>query len=190
MYAWLLYGHLLGVGLLVAGTAVYIGGVAGLRRARTVDELRTFSALTRLGERLLIPGALTLLVFGLTLAARYWSLTEGWILAAIGLVVAQGIIGSAVTEPVLRRLRVALDHNPTPEPAKVIALARAPTLHAGSRIAIVILVELELLMTIKPGSRLLLLTLLATLILAIALAAPVYRDRSSARSARGTSSAR
>jgi hypothetical protein len=45
---------------------------------------------------LVLIGGPILVATGLTLAIRYWSLTDGWIATAIVLVIAQGIVGSLV----------------------------------------------------------------------------------------------
>lgn len=173
MYEWLLYGHLVGVGLLVVGMGIHVASVEGLRRGGTVAQLCQLVALGHVGLRLLIAGAVTLLGFGLLLAVRYWALTDGWIVAALGLIVFQGVLGAVVSEPGMKTLSDALAESP--DPAEVLRAGPAWSLCAAGRASIVTLLELELLMTLKPEGELLLWSLVVTVLVAAALAATSWR---------------
>ena len=108
MYEWLLFGHLFGVVLLVGGFAVFAAGVDRLARAHTLAELRGLIAVATVGERLVLAGGVCLIPFGLTMAARYWSFSDGWIVASVGLMLVQGATGSAVVSPRVRRCMLRL----------------------------------------------------------------------------------
>jgi hypothetical protein len=90
-YEWLLFLHLIGafamVGSVVAFTMLLVGGtrVAGPQ-------------LTFLGRRLFEVGGLLTLVFGIWLSLDDYSITDGWILAALVLWVIGGGSGSRVGE--------------------------------------------------------------------------------------------
>jgi hypothetical protein len=97
-------------------------------------------------------GAGLLVAAGLTLAARFWSFSYGWIATSIGLVITQGVAGSIVGRRI-DRLRGALQSAPDGVPsADLTALARDPVLHAFSRISVAIIVEILFLMSVKPAA--------------------------------------
>src|SRR6266545_2312438 len=85
MYPWLLFGHLLGVVLFVTGWGIYVASVDGYRRVQMVAQLRALSGLTVVGERVLAAGGLLLIGFGLALAAKFYSFSAAWLVAALGL---------------------------------------------------------------------------------------------------------
>jgi hypothetical protein len=89
---------------------------------------------------------------GLTLAARFWSFSDGWIGNSIGLVITLGIAGSIVGRSI-DRLRGALQSAPDGVPsADLTLLARNPVLHASSRISVAIIGEILFLMSVKPAA--------------------------------------
>ena len=151
MYEWLLFTHLLGVALLLAGLGVHVVSVERLRSAPRVADMRVLLASAKYGERLVFIGAGLLVTAGLTLAARFWSFKDGWIATSIGLVVAQGIAGSILGRR-MERLRGALESAPGGVPTTDLAvLARDPVLHASNRISVTIIVEILFLMSVKPA---------------------------------------
>jgi hypothetical protein len=101
-------------------------------------------------------GAGLLVAAGLTLAARFWSFSDGWIGTSIGLVITLGIAGSIVGRSI-DRLRGALQSAPDGVPdgvpsADLTLLARNPVLHASSRISVAIIGEILFLMSVKPAA--------------------------------------
>lgn len=84
MYAWLTFGHLLGLALLAAGMGVETVASARLRRASTLAQLRTWQ---RLPVEKVTGVGLLLVVTGLAMAWQGWSFSDGWIVAALMLVV-------------------------------------------------------------------------------------------------------
>lgn len=160
MYQWLLYGHLLGVVLLVLGTGVFIAGVEGLRRGNDVQELRTSLDIAHLGTRVLAPGGALLLGFGIAMATMHWSMADTWIVAALVLVALMGANGMHAQRR-LRVLATGLDHAPEgPLPPALRRMSRARGLHASNRAGLPILAELEFLMTMKPATGQLIVSLI------------------------------
>lgn len=165
MYQLLLFGHLIGVGLLVLGTGVFLAGTEGLRRAGSSADLRAAAALAHAGTWLLAPGGLTLLTFGLVLVADSWSFTEPWIVASLLLV---GVLGAngVRSERWLGRVQHALraagnDIHP---------IVRAPAHHGANRATLAVLAEIEFLMTVKPAGTALFASVLVAAVAAAALA--------------------
>ena len=152
MYQWLLFGHLLGVAVMLAGLGVHMVSVERLGQARTVTELRLLLGAAKYGERMAVGGAAVLVAAGITMAARFWSFADAWIATSIGLVIAQGLTGSVIVDRRIKRLRAAVESAPDGALCtNMRVLARDPLLHAGSRIAVPIIVEILFLMTVKPS---------------------------------------
>jgi hypothetical protein len=162
MYQWLLYGHLVGVLLLVLGSGIFIAGVEGLRRGDDVDALRASLSIVTTGVRAMAPGGMLLLGFGIVMAVVHWSLLDVWIVAALVLVIAMGANGLYV-ERRLRILGAVLDdvRDGQLSPA-ARRLSHAPQLHAANRAGLPVLAELEYLMTVKPGATGVVFSLLVT----------------------------
>lgn len=143
MYEWLLFGHVLGVAVLLAGVGIYVVSVERLRQAPTVTELGLLVAAADRGERIAFIGAAPLVAAGVTMAVRFWSLSDGWIATSMGVVVAMGLAGSIVDRR-MKRLRAALRSAPDEEsPSTDLSmLARNPVLHASNRIYVALVVEI------------------------------------------------
>jgi hypothetical protein len=151
VYAWLLYVHLLGVGLLLAGLGAHIVSVERLRRAETTRELAALMSTSELGSKLVLVGGPVLIAAGLTMAIRSWSLTDGWIGTAIALVLGQGVLGSIVDRR-LQAIRSALGGQPEEKPSGDLSARVAdPILHAGNGVSVALIVEILLLMSVKPA---------------------------------------
>lgn len=152
MYAWLLFGHLLGMALLIGGVSAYALSVEQLRRTRTVDDVRLLLRIASLGERLLIAGGPLLIGAGLGLAARFWSFSQGWIATAIGLVAFQGL-WSLIVEVRIRRLRAVVDQaSSRTTDADLRRATRDPVLPIGNRFSAAVIIEILYLMTVKPAA--------------------------------------
>lgn len=106
---------------------------------------------------MLAPGGVILLGFGLTLAARSWSFTQPWILASLVLV---GLLGGNGLRSARWLARV--DSAARSARSGLPPVLRAPLQHGANRATLIVLAELELLMTVKPESTALLASLLVT----------------------------
>src|SRR6266540_1803739 len=106
LYTWLKFGHLVGLVLLSGGMATQLIAYAGLLRAGTVGKLRTWQKLPK--ERLTDGGMGLLILTGLAMAGQSWSFTDGWILAAIGVLAVTIAAAVAGVGPRNTRLKAAL----------------------------------------------------------------------------------
>ena len=182
MYEWLLFGHLLGVAVLLAGLGVHVVSVDRLRQAQTVTELRVLLGAAKYGERMVFIGAGLLVAAGLTMAAGFWSFSDGWIATSIGLVVAQGSAGS-VTGRRMGPLRIALRSAPDGVPStELTVLARNPTLHASNRVSVALIAEILFLMSVKPTFSGILWSLLTAAVVATLASWPLFTRRLASRS--------
>lgn len=151
MYEWLLYAHLLGVALALAGLGAHTVSVERLRRSETTRELDALMSTSELGTRLVLIGGPLLIAAGLTMAIRSWSLTDGWIATAIALVLGQGVLGSIVDRR-LKDMRTAVRAEPEGKPSSELSARMSdPVLHAGNGVSVAVIAEVLLLMTVKPA---------------------------------------
>jgi hypothetical protein len=180
MRSWLLFGHLVGVVLVVGASLAQVLGASVMRRATTVVELRTLQRVVAPSAPLGGIGMLLLLATGLTMAARDWSFTDGWISTSIGLLAAAIITSLLLVTPRSRRLREALgDPAPTgAAPAEVTDAARDRVLHVTQRALLVVQFEIVALMVLKPAGGGILASLLAAAVVAAAISLPVATGRS------------
>ena len=169
MYRWLLYGHLLGVGLLVLGTGAYwIATEALLRSDRPAHEPGLLSIVEH-GLRVVIVGGAVLLGFGVALASHLDVLSEPWVLSAFVLIGLQGVSGRVLAERPLRRLEAqAATGVASVGSDRDHAAARA--MNAAARGSLPVLAQLELLMAVKPEPPLLAWSVIAASGLAAVLA--------------------
>jgi hypothetical protein len=123
-------------------------GVERLRHAETASNVAALLLIAERGGTLVLVGGPILVAAGLTLAIRYWSLTDGWIATAIALVIVQGIAGSLVDHR-LRALRESIEVGV--RASAIGGVVNDKLLHAGNGISVAVIAEILLLMTVKPA---------------------------------------
>lgn len=107
---WALLLHLSGVVLLFAGAAVAGVAHAGARRREQPGEVAALLGLTRVGVLLVAVGALIVFGSGLWLievSNGFYSLGDGWIAGALGLLVLSFLLGAAGGQKPKRARRLA-----------------------------------------------------------------------------------
>jgi hypothetical protein len=152
LYTWLKFGHLVGLVLLSGGMVTQMIAYAGLLRAGTVGELRTWQKLPK--ERLTDGDMGLLILTGLAMAGQGWSFTDGWILAAIGVLavtIAAAVAGVGPRNTRLKAALAAAGDGAAAAPAELTAPARDPVLHGAMRLQLVALLEIVYLMVRKPS---------------------------------------
>jgi hypothetical protein len=191
VYTWLKFGHLVGLVLLSGGMAVQLVAYAGLLRAGTVGELRTWHKLPK--DRLTDAGMGLLILTGLAMARQRWSFTNGWILAAIGVLAVTIAAAVAGVGPRATRLKAALaaaGDDAAAAPAELTAPARDPMLHGAMRLQLVALVEIVYLMARKPSGMVgILVSLLVAAAAVVAVCWPLVGGRHAGMPGRSSQSA-
>jgi hypothetical protein len=97
LHQWLLFGHILGAMAWLGGGVVLALLAARVRRREDVAAYRDFAGtLTFVGPRVLMPGVIAVLVFGLWMVLEDpgWDFGQLWIQVAIGLFAAAFVIGA------------------------------------------------------------------------------------------------
>ena len=155
-YEWLLFLHLLSAFALVSGVvAIAALNVAAVQRERP-SEIALLMRLGKIPERVLEIGLGGVLVFGIWLAfdVDEYSITDGWILAALALWVVSsalgGIGGSRAQKARVEAERLAAAGDvATPELLAQVRDRTTAMLNGGSGLATLLILAL---MIWKPGT--------------------------------------
>jgi hypothetical protein len=178
LYTLLKAGHMVGLLLLSGGMAIQLIAYAGLLRAGTVGELRTWQKLPK--ERLTDGGMGLLILTGLAMAGQRWSFTDGWILATIGVLAVTTAAAVAGVGPRDTRLKAALaaaGDGAAAAPAELTTLARDPVMHSAMWLQLVAPVEIAYLMVRKPSGVGILVSLLVAAVAVVAVCWPLVGGR-------------
>jgi uncharacterized membrane protein len=156
-YDWLLFLHMTGAFLLVGGGVVAAAlNIASLRRDRPSEILVLFG-LIRIAVAAIIVGSVLALVFGLWLvneAPFAYSYSDGWVIAAIVLLIAGNAIGGYAGSRDARTAKYAEELAAAGDtPSKELqARVRNPITLAGNYVSGLLLVALVAIMIWKPGA--------------------------------------
>lgn len=188
LYAVALFVHVLGaIGYFVALGVIYVC-VAGLREARTVAALRSWSIAALRTTRLLLPlSGACILVAGIYMVVVAWGTRAPWAGVALLAFVLLGIATGLLQMRGLGRLLGAVgDRAPEdPLPATVSARARSPLLWIATNSITATAAGIVFLMTLKPDALGSLVALGAALVIGLALG--LITQRQPARAAASAS---
>jgi uncharacterized membrane protein len=153
-YHWLLFFHLLGAFLFVAGAAVAGTLQIGALRRERPSEILTLLRLTRVGVLLVVAGALLTLGFGIGLASHLgYGMSPTWIQAALGLWVASvvtGAIGGRTARHARYRAEEAVAAGDRPDEELRALVAHRPSLIL-SYVSGALVLAIIVLMVWRPG---------------------------------------
>jgi hypothetical protein len=151
--AWLLFGHVIGVVVLVAGIGLEVVATAAARRATTVAELRLAVRPAQALPAIMPLATLLMTGCGLGLVGHDpdFHFGNAWVVAAIGIVVAISVVGGGFSgRPATRLLDAANAAPEGPLPPHLAALVRDPLLQATARITAIATVWAIWLMSVRP----------------------------------------
>lgn len=151
-YNVVLFLHVSGaIGYFVA-MGVWLFGLANLRRAQRVEQVRVLSNLVgRLGPLFGI-SVLLILVTGLYMAGTTWGFQTGWIDVALVSLILIAPLGTAAIEPRRRAIeRLAREAPDAPVPAALDRRTHDPVLATAVQTVIALLLGIVFLMTNKPS---------------------------------------
>ncbi|GAA2059495.1 hypothetical protein GCM10009839_82380 [Catenulispora yoronensis] len=151
--ALLLFGHVIGVVVLVAGIGLEVYSVAAASRATTVAELRLAVRPARVLPVMMPLATLLMTGCGLALVAHdpRFRFGDAWVVASIGIVVAISVVGGGFSGRPATRLLDAADAAPAgPLPPHLAALVHDPILLASARITAIAAVWAIWLMSVRP----------------------------------------
>lgn len=151
LYTIFLYVHVIGAIGYSAGVLIGMLGLSSLRRARSVEEVRSLLGLQELTGLMSGISLLFTVIAGLYMAATVWGWQTGWIDVALGslvLLLAMGVLMGR------RRHTVALLVKEMPDGPLPNALAQRiydPWMAMGIYMLVTLVLGLVFLMTAKPA---------------------------------------
>ena len=152
---WALLLHLAGVVLLFSGMAVAAVAHETARRREHLREVAALLGLTRSGVAFVVAGGVVIVGSGLWLidaSGGLYSLTDGWIAAALALLVLSFALGAAGGQRPKRARLLAVAANAADEPPRDLhALLDDPLSRAMNYGATLAVVAALVIMVWKPG---------------------------------------
>ena len=152
LYPIALFLHVSGaIGYFVA-MGTWLFGLASMRRAQRVEQVRSIVQLVGLSGPLFGISVLLLLAAGLYMALTAWSLLTGWIVVGLISLLLLAPLGTALLEPrrrVIERLARTAPDGPLPE--ELERYIRDPVLLTTPQTLTALLLGVVFLMTTKPS---------------------------------------
>ncbi|HZU02947.1 MAG TPA: DUF2269 family protein [Ktedonobacteraceae bacterium] len=108
-YPLALFAHVLGVLMIFMVIGFEWVSLMRLRSARTIAQVREYTGLITVQERLLVVGGLLLLSGGLYMTATHWGWGTAWILVALVTLLMQGALAVVVHTPRFKAIRAAAE---------------------------------------------------------------------------------
>jgi hypothetical protein len=175
-YTLALFVHIVGVIGVFVGIGIWLFAVAALRRAQSVEQVRTLARLTVTSGNLTVGGVLLLAAAGIFMVVTTWGWQTAWIDVATVSVALLAPFGAGVIDPRIRALAKAANEAPEgPLPASLAVRTRDPLLSVGLHIYVAVLLGIVFLMTIKPALVVAILAMVVAVALGLASGLPVWR---------------
>ena len=152
IYSIVLFLHVSGAIGYFVGMGAWLFGLATIRRAQRVEQVRSLVQLVGLSGPLFGISVLLLLAAGLYMALTAWSLLTGWIVVGLISLVLLAPLGTAVLEPrrrVIDRLARKAPDGPLPE--ELERSIRDPVLLTAPQTLTALLLGVVFVMTTKPS---------------------------------------
>ncbi len=152
LYTIVLFLHVSGAIGYFVGMGTWLFGLATLRRAQRVEQVRTLTNLAgRLGPLFGI-SVLLILATGLYMAITAWGLQSGWIDVALVSLILIAPLGTAFIEPRRRAIdRLAQEAPDGPLPQALVGRIHDPILATALQTVTALLLGIVFLMTNKPA---------------------------------------
>ncbi len=152
IYTVVLFLHVSGAIGYFIGIGAWLFGLAGLRRAQRVEQVRSLTNLIGMTGPLFGISILFILAAGLYMAITAWSLQTGWIAVALISLVLMAPFGTAIIESRRRALsRLANEAPDGPLPEALNQRIHDPVLGTAVQTLATLLFGIVFLMTTKPS---------------------------------------
>lgn len=175
IYTLVLYLHVIGdIGLFV-GLGVALYGLAALRKAERVEQVRPIVHLMHAAERLYTFAGPLLLLSGAYLTETTWGWDTAWIDVALGSLLLMLPLGPFIVGPRVQAIRKAADAaSDGPLPGSLAAQVRDPLLGTAQRAVAGVMLGVVFLMTVKPALNVSILAIAVGLLLGAASGLPLW----------------
>jgi hypothetical protein len=151
LYTIALFLHVSGAIGACVSLGIWLFGIAALRRARLVEQVRALAWLIIIASPLMVMSVLLLGVGGFEMALSTWSLSTPWIAVSLVSVVLIGPLGAFVLDPKMRRIAASARAIPDgPLPQALLRRTHEPLLERAVNTLTSLLLGIVFLMTTKP----------------------------------------
>ena len=169
IYTIVLFLHVSGAIGYFIGIGIWLFGLATLRRAQRVEQVRSIANLVGLTGPLFAVSVLLILVTGLYMAFTAWGLQTGWIDVALISLILMAPLGTALVEPRRRAIdRMAREAPDGPLPESLEQRTHDPLLGTTLQTLATLLLGIVFLMTTKPSLPVSLIVIAVALALGLA----------------------
>jgi hypothetical protein len=176
IYTIVLFLHVSGAIGYFVGVGAWLFGLAGLRRAQRVEQVRSLTNLIGMTGPLFGISILFILAAGLYMAITAWSLQTGWIAVALISLVLMAPFGTAIIESRRRALsRLANEAPDGPLPETLKQRIHDPVLGTALQTLATLLFGIVFLMTTKPSLPVALVVMAVALALGLASGLFIFR---------------
>ena len=176
-YTIALFFHIIGAIGYFIGMGTWLLSLAGLRRARSVEQVRTLVRLVGRTGPLFGISVLLILAAGLYMAITAWNLLTGWILVGLISLILIAPLGTAFIEPRRRSIaRLAQEAPDGPLPQSLEQRTHDPVLLTAVLTVTILLLGIVFMMTNKPSLVGSLIVMAVALVLGLVSSALVSRS--------------
>ena len=152
IYTIALFFHVSGAIGYFIGIGTWLFGLASLRRAQRVEQVRALTNLVGRSTPLIGISVLLILTTGLYMTLNAWSLQNGWTLVALISLILIAPLATALIEPRRRAIdRLAREAPDGPLPQSLEQRAHDPILGTALQTVAALLLGIVFLMTTKPA---------------------------------------
>jgi hypothetical protein len=175
LYTLALFVHVSGAIGAFVSLGIWLFGLAALRRARRVEQVRAIAWLVIVASPLMVVSVLLLGLAGFAMALSTWGLLTPWIAVSLVIVVLIGPIGAFVLDPRMRTILAEAQEVPDgPLPDHLHTRTHDPILGTAASTLTTLLLGIVFLMTTKPEPFIALLVMGIALVLGLLVSLPVW----------------
>lgn len=152
LYTLALFVHVSGAIGAFVSLGIWLFGLAALRRARWVEQVRALAWLIIVASPLMVLSVVLLALAGFEMALSTWGIFTPWIIVSQVSVVLVGSIGAFVLDPRMRTILALAREVPSgPLPDALERRTHDPILGISAHMLVAILLGIVFLVTTKPA---------------------------------------
>ena len=175
-YPLALFLHVSGAIGAFVSIGVWLVGLAALRRAQRVEQVRAIAWLIIVVSPIMVLSVLLIITAGLTMALSTWGLQTSWIAVALVSLVLMAPIGPLFLDARMRRILVQAGAEPDGLlSATLTTQTHNPLLGSAAQTLAALLLGIVFLMTIKPTLGSAIVVMVAALVLGLLSSVPLWR---------------
>jgi hypothetical protein len=175
LYTLALFVHVSGAIGTFVSLGIWLFGLAALRRASRVDQVRALAWLIIVSSPLMVVSVLLLGLAGFEMALSTWGLVTPWITVSVAMVVLIGPVGAFVLDPRMRTIFAEAQEVPDgPLPDRLSTRTHDPILGTAASTLTTLLLGIVCLMTTKPELFIALFVMGVALVFGLLVSLPIW----------------